>query len=85
MILHIVDAKLAGPTALDVTFNDGNRFVIDLRPLLMGVVFEPLLDPAVFAQFSLDPVCKTIVWPNGADLAPEAIRDLTLTEQSIER
>ena len=85
MILHILAANLAGPTALEVTFNDGNRFVVDLRPLLTGVVFEPLLDPAVFAQFSLDPVCKTIVWPNGADLAPEAIRDLALTEQSIGR
>ena len=85
MILHIVDAKLAGPTALDVKFNDGNRFIVDLRPLLTGVVFEPLLDPAEFANFSLDTVCKTVVWPNGADLAPEAIRDLALLEQSIGR
>ncbi|MEZ6075328.1 MAG: DUF2442 domain-containing protein [Pirellulaceae bacterium] len=85
MILNILDAKLAGPNALDVTFNDGSRFVVDLRPLLTGAMFEPLLDPAVFAQFSLDPVCRTIVWPNGADLAPEAIRDLALAEQSIGR
>lgn len=85
MILHIVDAKLAGPTSLDVRFNDGNRFVVDLRPLLTGVVFEPLLDPKEFAHFSLDPICKTIVWRNGADLAPEAIRDLALAEQSSGR
>lgn len=85
MILHVLEAKLAGPTSLDVRFNDGNRFVVDLLPLLTGPMFETLRDADEFARFSLDPVCKTIVWPNGADLAPEAIRDLALSEQSVGR
>ena len=83
MILHILDAELAGPTSLSVTFSDGCDATVDLRPLLSGPMFEPLLDPAMFAKFTLDPICKTVCWPNGADLAPEAIRALVPTEQKI--
>ena len=83
MILHIVDAELAGPTSLSVTFNDGCDATVDLRPLLTGPIFEPLLAPQLFAKFTLDPVCKTVCWPNGADLAPEAIRALVPVEQEI--
>ena len=83
MILHILQAELAGPTSLALQFSDGCNATVDLRPLLSGAVFEPLLDPAMVAQFALDPVCKTVCWPNGADLAPEAIRSLVPTEQEI--
>ena len=43
-----------------------------MRPLLDGAVFEPLRDPAYFASVKLDSFCGTVVWPNGADFAPEA-------------
>jgi len=83
MILHILNAELAGPHSLSVTFNDGCHATVDLRPLLTGPMFESLLDPHMFAKFKLDPVCKTVCWPNGADLAPEAIRELVPSEQRI--
>jgi hypothetical protein len=83
MILHILEVKLAGPTSIDVRFNDGSCFVVDLKPLLTGPVFESLRNADEFAKFSLDPVCKMIVWPDGADLAPEPIRDLAMAEQSV--
>ncbi len=57
--------------------------MVDLRPLLSGPIFELLLDPYMFARFTLDSVCKTVCWPNGADLAPEAIRSLAPAEQEI--
>jgi hypothetical protein len=37
-------------------------------------MFEPLRDPTVFGRVRLDPTLHTLVWPNGADLAPEFLR-----------
>lgn len=76
MILRILEAKVRGPYRLELSFNDGARAVVDVEPLLSGLVFEPLRDPKFFAQGVLDPLCGTVVWPNGADFAPEALRAL---------
>jgi hypothetical protein len=77
MILRIVRAKVVGDYLLELAFNDGVAKCINVRPLLEGPVFEPLLDRAYFARAALDPVCGTVVWPNGADLAPEAFHALS--------
>jgi hypothetical protein len=44
----------------------------DLAGDLDGVVFEPLRNPEYFACFAVD---DTLVWPNGADFAPEFLRE----------
>jgi hypothetical protein len=36
--------------------------------------FEPLRDPAYFARVRLEEELGTIVWPNGADLCPDVLR-----------
>ena len=38
---------------------------------IYGAMFEPLRDPEMFRQASVDPELGTVVWPNGADLSPE--------------
>jgi hypothetical protein len=80
MVLRIVEAEVCGPHWLRLAFNDGTRKTVDVSPLLWGPVFEPLRDPARFAEAHLDPVCGTVVWPNGADFAPEALRELSPIE-----
>ncbi len=67
----VVAVKVLRPYILDVTFDDGFRREVDVEPFLWGKVFQPLRDPAYFAQVTVDAELGTIVWPNGADLAPE--------------
>lgn len=55
--------------------------MVDVSPLLTGEMFEPLKDPRIFAKLTIDPISKTIVWPNGADLAPEALYNLPAAGQ----
>ncbi len=75
-MLHITEVRPVGAYRLLVTFSDGMRGEVDLAAALDGPIFEPLRDPTVFAQVSVDPEIRTIAWPNGADFAPEFLRDL---------
>jgi len=75
MILRVTDAKLVREFVVWVRFNDGSEGEVNLSGELDGPVFEPLRDPKVFAQFKLDPDTHTLVWPNGADLAPEFLHE----------
>lgn len=55
-----------------LTFSDGCTGELDLAPDLWGPVFEPVAnDYEFFRQARVD--LGTIVWPNGADLAPEVL------------
>jgi len=76
MILRIRHAQVCGPHSLRLAFNDGTDKKVNTLPLLEGPIFEPLLDPGYFAQVTVDPVCGTVCWPNGADFAPEALHAL---------
>lgn len=76
MILRVREARVCGPHSLRLTFSDGTTKQVDVSPLLVGPIFEPLRDPAYFACATLDATCGTVVWSNGADLAPEALEDL---------
>ena len=73
-ILRVTEARACGPFQLELTFNDGTEGIADLGSVLEGPVFEALRDEELFSQAELDPVCGTVIWPNGADLAPEALR-----------
>ena len=56
---------------LRLNFEDGRVGELDLEDQLWGEVFEPLRDIEQFRDFRIDPELHTIVWPTGADLAPE--------------
>ena len=61
-----VDAR--PPYGLHVTFDDGLTRDVDLADELWGPTFEPLKQPAFFAQVSVEH--GIVVWPNGVDLDP---------------
>jgi hypothetical protein len=52
-------------------FRDGTAGEIDLSPELTGPMFESLRKVENFKQFKVHPEFHALVWPNGADLAPE--------------
>jgi Protein of unknown function (DUF2442) len=83
MILRVTECAVVGHHLLQLSFNDGTQKTVNLRPLLTGPIFEPLLDAAYFARGTLDRTCGTVVWPNGADFAPEALHDLKPVEGAI--
>ena len=68
---------------LNVEFEDGVIGTVDLEHDLFGPVFEPLRDESLFSQVRLDEF-GVPCWPNGADLAPDAIY-AELTGQPITR
>ncbi|MHB8466630.1 MAG: DUF2442 domain-containing protein [Acidimicrobiales bacterium] len=70
---RVTAAEVIPPYSLRVTFDDGLVREVDLAEELWGPMFEPLKDPAVFALVKVDHEIGTVVWPNGADLAPEML------------
>lgn len=74
MLYRVVEVTPLDGYRLQVRFEDGTNGIVSLEDDLFGVVFEPLRDPALFAQVSIDEF-GAICWPNGADLAPDALYD----------
>jgi hypothetical protein len=74
--IHRVAAfSIVGPYTLSVSFVDGTEQLVDLKPVLHGVLFGPLQDLAVFNAVRLDEEVGTLVWPNGADFDPATLHD----------
>jgi hypothetical protein len=71
LILHVVEARYERDYIIRLKFNDGAEGFVDLAEELYGEMFAPLKDVAKFKAFRVDPELETIVWENGADLAPE--------------
>ena len=67
----VVQAEYRGAFRIHIVFNDNSENTIDFREWLQGPVFEPLKDPAFFAQVS----CAEgfVEWPGEIDLAPDAM------------
>lgn len=75
MDYSVVEARYVSGYVIWLRFRDGTAGEIDLGPELNGEVFQPLRDLAFFRSFSIHPEFKTLVWPNGADFAPEFLHD----------
>jgi hypothetical protein len=69
----VVGVAVVGDHRLRLLFDDGTAGDVDLSLMEWTGVFEPLRDQAFFATVKVDPDAATIVWPNGADLAPETL------------
>ena len=76
MFLHVTKANRVSTYQLRIEFSDGVVKLVDLANELNGEVFEPLRDPELFSQVTVNPETMTIEWPNGADFAPEFLYEI---------
>ena len=70
----VVGVAVIQPHVMRLLFDDG--VVRDLRYVPRqagGSLLLPLDDPEYFAQVRVDNDARTVVWPNGLDLAPEVL------------
>lgn len=68
---EVVSVKLAGPFRLSVRFADGVGGEVEFRESFFHGVFEPLRDPARFAEVHCEQ--GFVEWPGELDLAPDAM------------
>ena len=74
MKYHVMSAEYVAGYVIRLKFRDGTVGEIDLAAELTGPMFEPLRRIENFKKFKVDPEFHTLVWANGADLAPEFLR-----------
>ncbi len=72
-LVHVTAVEVVGDHRLRLSFGDGADGEVDLSEREWRGVFEPLADLDYFRQVELDQELGTIVWPNGADIAPETL------------
>ena len=75
MVYHVLEARYVEQHIVWLRFRDGTTGEINLASALRGPILEPLHDPAFFRTFTVHPEFHTLVWPNGADIAPEFLHD----------
>ena len=81
MTPRLIAARHVGGYVVELRYEDGTCAQVDLDRDLWGDVFEPLRDMARFKEFRLDPELQTLVWPNGADFAPEHLYERATTSR----
>ena len=69
----VVEVRYVRDYTLWLRFQDGTSGEVDVSRSFKGPVFEPLRNLEFFKQVRVDPEIGTIVWPNGADIAPETL------------
>jgi len=82
IIPRLQSAEFVAGYAIRLRFANGTEGVVDLKDELWGEVFEPLKDPAAFRNFQLDPELNMVIWPSGADLAPQFLYKKAAAQQA---
>jgi len=70
--MRVVAVTPLSESRLDVVFADGRTLQVSLEGRLFGPVFSPLADDDFFRRAFVDEF-GAVSWPNGADLAPDAL------------
>jgi hypothetical protein len=66
-------AEVVRHGVLKLTFADELTGEVDVLDRMQGPVFEEARTPEGFGKVEVDPETGTVVWPGGADLAPDTL------------
>jgi len=69
----VTDVVVVGHGVLRVTFADGTTGEVDVLNRMRGPVFGDARTPEGVAGAQVDAETGTVVWPGGADLAPDTL------------
>lgn len=69
---RVVKVRALPEFRLEIEFEDGVAGILDYSDVIWGPVFEPLRDPARWAEVGIDDE-GVVCWPDGADLAPDVM------------
>jgi hypothetical protein len=72
-LVHVTAVEVVADHRLHLRFDDGCEGEVQFGAADWRGVFAPLREPGYFARVALDEELGTIVWPNGADIAPETL------------
>ena len=72
-LVHVTAVEVAGDHRLRLSFDDGSEGEVEFTARDWAGVFQSLRDPSDFRRVTLDEELGAIVWPNGADIAPETL------------
>jgi hypothetical protein len=75
----ITAATVVDYGVLRLTFADGLSAEINVLDRMHGPVFAEARTPDGFAKVTLDTETGTVVWPGGADLAPDTLYERART------
>ena len=76
-IIVVTNAEYVSDRIFELTFSDGLKTKVDFSGWIEKYpFFEPLKSPDYFKNFTLDG--WTVVWPNGADIAPETLHEIAV-------
>jgi len=76
----VIRAEFRGGYRIHLTFHDGLERTVDLEHWIDGPIFEPLKEGAYFQRFFVEG--GTVVWPNGADVAPETLYERAMSSDA---
>jgi hypothetical protein len=71
----VIEVRYVREYTVWLRFEDGTEGEVDISRSFRGPVFEPLRNLEYFKQVRVDAELGTIVWPNGADIAPETLHE----------
>ena len=82
--MKLRSTQLVAPFTLALDFSDGAHGVFDGRAYLSqrtGPLLDKLRDPMYFERCFID--AGALCWPNGLELSPARLRELTTIVESV--